>query len=206
MEKTEKTEKIVLISVNTIFILHKSKYLKFKQVKSIENFKNKASLLGIELEKIADDLYECYCDDCATIISEYEMHLDNSRYSGIFEGTEFETIDLTDLHCENTTDMSRLFYECKAKKIIFGNINTGSCTNMNYMFAHCEATEIDLRSFDTSNTTSMTSMFYECKANKLILGNFDINNKTRYDIAFLQSSFNKISSNSNRMLELIKNQ
>ena len=93
--------------------------------------------------------------------------------------TDIEGIEY--LNTENVTDMSYMFFECKALTTLdVSKFDTKNVTNMRYMFYDCSAlTTLDLSNFDTPNVTDMNGMFCNCSAlTTLDVSNFDTKNVT----------------------------
>ena len=103
------------------------------------------------------------------------------KYLTTIEGIEY-------LNTENLTDMSYMFYRCKALTTLdVSKFDTKNVTNMRCMFFNCSAlTTLDVSNFDTKNVTNMRSMFYDCSAlTTLDLSNFDTPNVTNMNGMFL---------------------
>ena len=99
---------------------------------------------------------------------------------GIFEGTKFKYIDISDWDVSNVTDMSCMFYGCKELKSV-GDISkwdVSNVTDMWYMFAFCEKFNQDISKWDVSNVTDMRSMFYVCKKFNQDLSEWNVSNVT----------------------------
>lgn len=165
MEKIEnveiKQENIIFISNYTIGLASNNSYLGFKQVNDLISFENKAKLIGAETKRIYDHLIESTIGNKTIIVSDCEIHLADTGNRGAFEASVYDTIDLTNLHTENTVDMSRLFYRACAHEIIFGNFNTSKVRSMEQMFTYTSLNKLDLSSFDTSKVENMIGMFEE---------------------------------------------
>ena len=102
------------------------------------------------------------------------------KYLTTIEGIEY-------LNTENMTDMSYMFYRCKALTTLdVSKFDTKNVTNMRCMFFNCSAlTTLDVSNFDTKNVTNMRSMFYDCSAlTTLDLSNFDTPNVTNMNGMF----------------------
>ena len=93
----------------------------------------------------------------------------NNKYqgrfgSGIFEGTQFKYIDISDWDVSSVTNMTCMFYGCEKLKSV-GDIskwNVSSVTNMHAMFSLCKYFNQDLSSWDVSNVSDADFMFYSC--------------------------------------------
>ena len=86
----------------------------------------------------------------------------------------------------NITDMTNMFYYCKASEIDLSNFDTYKVTKMISMFTHCWTLEsLNLSNFDTSKVTNMDNMFYYCESlTSLDLSSFDTSKVTRMNSMF----------------------
>ncbi len=70
-------------------------------------------------------------------------------------------------HTDNVTDMSDMFYGCKAIRLLnLVTFNTSKVTNMASMFSNMDELKViyaDGNNFKVSNTATTTNMFYNCK-------------------------------------------
>ena len=92
-----------------------------------------------------------------------------------------ESVDISKMDTSNVTDMTALFYGCKAlTSLDLSTFDTRNVRDMSYVFYGCSAlTSLDLSSFDTSKVTNMTSLFQDCSAlTTLNLSSFDTGNVT----------------------------
>ena len=99
--------------------------------------------------------------------------------------TDIEGIEY--LNTENVTNMSYMFYECKALTTLdVSKFDTKNVTNMRNMFCDCSAlTTLDIANFDTKNVTNMRGMFWGCRAlTTLDVSNFDTQNVTSMSYMF----------------------
>ncbi len=98
------------------------------------------------------------------------------------------TIDLGgNLHTDDTTDLSFLFYRCvNAQYINTSGLNTSKATTFLRMFTSCEnITELDLSSFDTTNVQTLYQTFKGCSSlTRLDLTSFTTTNVTDYCLTF----------------------
>ncbi len=93
------------------------------------------------------------------------------------------------LNTEKVTDMSYMFYECKAlANLDLSKFNTKSVTNMSNMFYNCQTLKsLDLKNFETENVKNMESMFSNCtQLNTLTLSD-KFNTK---DVTNMRTMFN----------------
>ena len=110
----------------------------------------------------------------------------NKNKVGIFEGTKFKHIDISDWDVSNVTNMQFMFNGCKYLKSV-GNISkwdVSSVTDMWYMFFKCEKLESvgDISNWNVSKVTNMSYMFAFCKKFNQDISNWDVS-KVRYKIA-----------------------
>ncbi|MCR5454751.1 MAG: BspA family leucine-rich repeat surface protein, partial [Bacteroidales bacterium] len=100
--------------------------------------------------------------------------------------SEFKSLtSITDmkeyLNTENVTNMSGMFYNCKALTTLdVSKFDTKNVTNMSGMFNGCTALEsLDVSKFDTKNVTNMSGMFNGCEVlTTLDLSGFNTENVT----------------------------
>ena len=89
-----------------------------------------------------------------------------NKGKGIFEGTKFKYIDISDWDVSSVTDMSYMFYRCNELTSV-GNISCwdiSSVTDMSYMFAFCKKFNQDISKLGVSSVTDMSYMFLDCKS------------------------------------------
>ena len=101
------------------------------------------------------------------------------------------SLDLTGLDTSNVTNMYGMFSGCKAlTSLDLSGLDTSNVTDMAYMFTICsDLTSLDVSGFDTSNVTSMSSMFDQCSAlTSLDLSGFDTSTVTDMSYMFNQCS------------------
>lgn len=111
--------------------------------------------------------YLCDEDDDRTlyISSEYGEIFAPESLSGFFEGFKaLKVVDLSGLNASDTTDVSRLFYNCNSlEEIYFGDNNFGNVENWMQAFAVCKGlTELDLSGLDMSNAANINLMLTWC--------------------------------------------
>ncbi|MEE0929970.1 MAG: BspA family leucine-rich repeat surface protein [Acutalibacteraceae bacterium] len=99
-------------------------------------------------------------------------------------------ISCDNLDTSNSTDMSYMFYKCKAKNIDISSFDTNNVTDMSSMFNGCSnLTSLDVSNFDTSNVKNITSMFNGCNSlTSLDLSNFNTSSVTNMDSMFRDCS------------------
>ena len=102
-------------------------------------------------------------------------------YAHMFEGVnEIEEITLVSFKGVKATNMSRMFYGTKFKKIIFQNVDTSAVTDMSELFADCfNLEELDISTFNTASVEKMNCTFRFCQELKVLdLRNFDTSKVT----------------------------
>ena len=85
--------------------------------------------------------------------------------SGLFVNlTLMKSVDISSLDTSQATNMSSMFYCCKAlTELDLSHLNTTNVTDMSNMFNGCSAiTTLDTSTFDTSQVTNMSNMFQGC--------------------------------------------
>ena len=101
---------------------------------------------------------------------------DKGKGKGIFEGTKFKYIDISDWDVSSVTDMSYMFYGCKELTSV-GNIsgwNISSVTDMEYMFIDCKSFNQNISDWDVSNVTDIRFMFFGCKSFNQDISNWNV--------------------------------
>ena len=105
----------------------------------------------------------------------------NISGKGLFEGMDFDYIDVSNWDVSNVTDMSWMFYNCSNLKSI-GDISkwdVSNVTNTCDMFVNCSSLEnLNLSNWNVSNIKNMSRMFYECCKLKSVgdLSKWDVSN------------------------------
>ena len=98
--------------------------------------------------------------------------------SGMFDGSQATSIDLSKLDTSNVVYMDYMFNESQVKTLDLSSFDTSNVKYMNNMFSESKGTTLNLTSFDTSKVTIMYGMFYGSNATTLDLTSFDTNNVT----------------------------
>ena len=122
-----------------------------------------------ELRKIIEDRYKKLgpgteqnpIDFNNIDVSNLDSFFDNK---GIFEGTKFKYIDISDWDVSNAVSTLNMFYACKELKSV-GNISkwdVSNVTNMSFMFNGCTSFNQDISSWDVSNVIFKDSIFDNC--------------------------------------------
>ena len=89
--------------------------------------------------------------------------------------------------CENVTDMSNMFYNCKTlTELDVSNFDTSNVTTMKSMFYNCSSlASLDASNFNTSNVTDMSTMFYNCSS----LASLDVSNFDTGKVTIMNTMF-----------------
>ena len=90
-------------------------------------------------------------------------------------------LSIEHLNVEKVTDMSLMFYNCRALTTLdSSNWDTSNAITMRLMFSGCQnLTSLDVSNWDTSNVTDMDNMFGSCsKLTSLDLSSWDTNKVT----------------------------
>ncbi|MCH5198727.1 MAG: BspA family leucine-rich repeat surface protein, partial [Oscillospiraceae bacterium] len=86
--------------------------------------------------------------------------------SGVFSGTPFSTIDLTQWDLSMVKTMQNAFKNCKSltNLVGMGNWAVKNVTDLSGMFSGCESIEsVDVKNWNTSLVTTVSNMFAGCK-------------------------------------------
>ena len=116
--------------------------------------------------------------DVSNIDSFYDVNMN----IGIFEGTEFEYIDISGWDVSNVKDMSFMFYNCQQLKSIvdLSNWNISKVEDIRYMFYDCENLKSvgNLSRWDLHNVNNITYVFCYCEKLKSVgdLSKWDVSN------------------------------
>ena len=89
---------------------------------------------------------------------------DRTNSMGIFEGTGFEYINISNWDVSSVENMSFMFYKCKKLKSV-GDLSDWVVSNVNAMynmFSYCNKLKSvgDLSNWDISKVKYMNNMFY----------------------------------------------
>ena len=119
---------------------------------------------------------------------------------GIFAETKFKYIDISDWDVSKVTNMSSMFYDCKALKIV-GDIsgwNVSKVTDMSHMFYECESFNQDISSWNVSKVNNMNSMFCGCESFNQNISSWNVSSVTdMYSMFYDCKLFNQDISNWN---------
>ena len=110
---------------------------------------------------------------------------------------EYQSVNLSNLHTGNVTDMNSMFTGCsELTSLDVSGFDTSSVTDMQLMFYDCSRlASLDLSNFDTSNVSGMTNMFGFCSGlTTLDLSNFNTS-KVKWMSAMFQNCQNLTSLN-----------
>lgn len=110
------TDKRAEVTRDIIKKVNCNKRLSFKQTKKLNSIEIKAKIIGADFKYIGNNIYLVSQSDKITLVSKYEIHLTDSyfdekegRIVGLFNHTDFKSIDLTGVHTENMTNMYGMF-------------------------------------------------------------------------------------------------
>lgn len=108
--------------------------------------------------------------------------------SGLFANlTLMKSVDISSLDTSQATNMSSMFYCCKAlTELDPSRLSTTNVTDMSNMFNECSAiTTLDVSTFDTSQVTNMSHMFQGCTNLQAVnVAGFDTKNVTSMSSLF----------------------
>ena len=139
--------------------INKPKNLVFKSVSDLESVVNKVPL-GCQVTRLEENLIAIEDEETIEVLITKLIKLDNTQDDeGLFENTEFKSIDFHNVDTSEVTDMRRMFYSHEAQSLDLSSFNTSNVTDMSWMFYDCKVQSLDLSSFDTSNVTNMGGMF-----------------------------------------------
>lgn len=103
-------------------------------------------------------------------------------------------ISCDNLDTSNTTNMSYMFDNCKAKNIDISSFDTTNVIDMTYMFSNCSTEKLDLSSFNTTNVKSIAGMFNLCANLKdLNISSFNTSNVINMYRMFANSGLTEIN-------------
>ena len=115
-------------------------------------------------------------------VSEIDTFYDESTKQGIFEGTDFEYIDVSEWNVSNITDMTNLFSECNYLRSP-GNLSkwdVSNVTNFTNMFNECHELRSvgNLSKWKISNAEHIEGMFMGCMSLRSVgdLSKWDVSN------------------------------
>ena len=154
----------------------------------ISEKQNESVIAYIEDDGTGAGTYKVTIGGEGSIIANYDMGDYFRRFINV------ETIDLSYLDTNLTTDMSYMFASTyllgetmSLKNIIFGeNFNTINVVNMSSVFLGCDSLiKLDLQNFSTSKVETMFQMFMGCESlEELSLNSFDTSNVTNMAFMF----------------------
>ena len=139
-----------------------------------------------ELRKIIEDRYDKlgagtkqkpidFNDiDVSNIYSFYNYN----KNKGLFEGTKFKFIDISNWNVSNVTDMKLMFYDCDELETV-GDISKWDVSNVIDMYAvfnNCKSFNQDISGWDVSNVTNMAFMFNGCESFNQDISDWDVSN------------------------------
>ena len=99
---------------------------------------------------------------------------DKGKGKGIFEGTNFKYIDISDWDVSSVTDMSYMFAFCKKFNQDLLKWDVSGVTDMEYMFIDCKSFNQNISDWDVSNVTDIRFMFFGCKSFNQDISNWNV--------------------------------
>lgn len=111
-------------------------------------------------------------------------------FKGFTNLTTIENSNLLDT--SNVTDMSEMFYACKALTTLdVSDWDTSNVTNMSDMFSYCSAlTTLDVSNWNTSNVKTMNSTFSDCS----VLTTLDVSGWNTSNVTNMRYMFSNCSA------------
>ena len=141
-----------------------------------------------ELRKIIEDRYDKLgpgteknpIDFNDIVVSNIDSFYSSNIGKGIFQGTQFKYIDISDWDVSNIESMCAMFYECKELESVgdLSSWDVSSVENMDNMFYDCENFNQDISKWNVSKVNNMAYMFYYCKKFNQDLSRWDVLNVT----------------------------
>ena len=132
-----------------------------------EGYNTKAKLYNYDFQNVTNIVAvpDNKNNNYIVVYSNEDIELDNSKVNcGLFQSTEFGSIDFKNTNTSNVTNMHDMFFNCSAELIHLDSFDTKKVTNMKWMFNKCGSKELNLRSFNTNKCTNMEAMFQDCAA------------------------------------------
>ena len=174
-----------LIDRELIRTLHKTLPLSFKQVQDIQKYISKSKVLGFDTRMVSDNCSILENAEEQVISSDRPIILINRQCdvrlpTGLFEGTQFKTINLAGTKV-GTNNTSFMFSGCGANEIHLEGIDTSEVVYMSSMFATgANDSDMEIITMDgiiTSKTQYINNMFESCWNLRYIsMKNSDISN------------------------------
>ena len=106
----------------------------------------------------------------------------NNKNKGIFEGTTFKYIDISEWDVSNIELMNYMFWSCRELKSV-GDLSNWDVSNVTYMcgmFYGCKELKSigDISKWDVSKVIYMSYMFCDCKFFNLDISKWDVSSVT----------------------------
>ena len=153
--------------------------------------KQNGSVMAYALDEDNNNLYELYIGQDDKIV----LGSDASYLFAMYDKST--KLDVSNLDTSKVTNMSYMFYICKATEIKGLTLfNTTNVTNMASMFQMTRAESLNLSSFDTSKVTDMSYMFDNVPTKSLNLSGFNTSNVTNMEAMFFGSNATNIDLSS----------
>ena len=162
--------------------------------------------ISMKIEKLISIDHIFY--EISNLISIYfykinENHNFRSLKGAFKECKNLKSIDFNDFSFNNISDLSHLFFNCKALTFLYPSLHLSEkVTNISFMFANCSSlTSIDLSYFNTINTKDMSGLFYGCSN----LTSIDLTNFKAFSSVNIEFMFAGCSSLKSINLEFLEN-
>ena len=175
--------------------------------------KQNGSVMAYALDEDNNNLYELYIgqddkivlgSDASYLFAMYDKstkldvsNLDTSKVTNmsymfyICKATEIKGLTL--FNTTNVTNMASMFQMTRAESLNLSSFDTSKVTDMSDMFGYSQVTSLDLSNFDTSKVTDMSWMFSSSQATSLDLSNFDTSNVTNMQYMFSKAQAKNIN-------------
>ena len=148
-----------------------NQYIKEKLIinKDYRGVKTSAPKTFDELRKIIEDMYDKLgagtkrnpIDFNDIDVSNLDSFCNNND-KGIFEGTKFKYIDISDWGVSNVTNMSGMFYDCNNFNQDLSSWDVSNVINMSFMFTDCKKFNQDISNWNVSKVRYKIDMFDNC--------------------------------------------
>ena len=167
-------QQTVTLTRSIIEKIDKPKDLTFKSNQNLKSVKEKALSKGFKVYDISDDIICLENSNSICLVSNKLIQLDNSYKAdngedtiSLFMRTRFSSIDFHNTDTSNVTDMSFMFFCCKAGKLDVSSFDTSNVKNMSFMFAASNVWDLNITNFNMSKIERTVSMFEECRADTI---------------------------------------
>ena len=151
----------------------------------VQQYKNNAMFVAADTGAVLPEKSSSLFGNFANAISFDLKNADTSSVTDMsymfYNCKAITNLDLNTFDTSSVTDMGSMFEKCTVlTSLNIGSFDTSCVTNMNGMFRDCNAlTSLDISGFDTSSVTNMNSMFKNCTVlASLNLSGFDTSSVT----------------------------